>query len=218
MTQPRLITREPFGRFAQDESGATLVEYAVVLPLFLLIFFAMVDFGRMGFEYVLANKAVQIAARTAVVRAPACSGVPQFNARGPVAPGTVPPTFGTNCRAGQNICAAAAIVECAGDASNATAAEIWGSVANLMPTGSSVADLHFAYSYTPELGFLGGPYVPLVTVEIRDFNFQFITPLAALAAVAGGAVLEGSGDAGSVPFPHLGVTLPAEDLSLGTAG
>ena len=49
----------PPRQFARDESGTTLVEFAVVLPLFLLFVFAMIDFGRMGFEYVLANKAVQ---------------------------------------------------------------------------------------------------------------------------------------------------------------
>ena len=208
----------PPRQFARDESGTTLVEFAVVLPLFLLFVFAMIDFGRMGFEYVLANKAVQIAARTAVARPPACSGVPETNARGAIGLNTVPPAFGTNCRAGLTVCAAPAVVQCAGNASNTTVSEIWGRVSNLMPTGSSEANLAFSYAFNSDLGFLGGPYVPMVTVKITEFNFQFITPLAALAILAGGGTLNGNSQPGSVPFPPLGVTLPGEDLSNGEAG
>ena len=201
--------------FRRDEGGSTLVEFAIVMPLFLLILFGLIDFGRMGFEYVMANKAMQIAARTAVARLPACAGVPATNARGAVAGGSVPPYFGTNCRAGATVCAAPAAVTCTGDIGNATVAEIWGKVQILMPTGASPANLSFSYAYTPDLGFLGGPYTPMVTVKTRDLRFQFVTPLSALAAVAGST---GPSLPGSLAFPALSVTLPAEDLALGEAG
>ena len=200
--------------FARDESGTTLVEFAIVMPLFLLILFGLIDFGRMGFEYVMANKAVQLATRVAVTRLPACAGVVTTNTRG-TAVFSVPPIFGTDCRAGANICAAPVPVICNGNMANPTVAEIWGGVSALMPTGSSAANLRFSYAFTPELGFLGGPYVPMVTVQITNLNFQFITPLDALAALAGTA---NSGLPGSLPFPALSVTLPAEDLALGEAG
>jgi Flp pilus assembly protein TadG len=203
------------GRFAADPSGTTLVEFAVVLPIFLLLLFGLIEFGRMGFEYVMANKGVQMATRLAVTRPPACAGVPTFNARGPVLTGTVPPSFGTNCRAGTDICASPAAVTCAGDLSNATVAEIWSTISPLMPTDAAASNLRFTYTYTPELGFLGGPYVPMVTVEIQNLNFRFITPLGALAAVAG---QPDNSLPGTLPFPDLGTTLPAEDLNLGTAG
>jgi Flp pilus assembly protein TadG len=202
-------------RFSSDEAGSTLVEFAIVMPLFLLILFALIDFGRMGFEYVMANKAVQMAARVAVTRPPACAGVPEINTRGAVPAGTTPPNFGTNCRAGNTVCAAPATVSCFGNTNNATAAEIWNTVRVLMPVGAQVSNLHFSYIYTSELGFLGGPYVPMVNVEIRNLNFQFVMPLDGLAALAGSA------DAnlpGTLPFPALSVTLPAEDLALGEAG
>lgn len=206
--------------FSRDESGTTLVEFAIVMPIFLLILFGLIDFGRMGFEYVMANKAVQLATRVAVTRPPACPGVVTINTRG-TAVFTVPPTFGTNCRAGANICAAPVPVICNGNMANPTVAEIWGGVSALMPAGATAANLSFSYRYTPELGFLGGPYVPMVTVEISHptpssrLRFQFVTPLAALAALAGSP---GSGLPGSLPFPALSVTLPAEDLALGEAG
>lgn len=202
-------------RFLRDESGSTLVEFAIVMPLFLLILFGLIDFGRMGFEYVMANKAVQLAARIAITRPPACPGVATVNERGSVPSGSIPPYFGTNCRVAATVCADPGTVACPGRASNSTAAEIWGAVAGLMPNGSSIANLHFSYTYTPDLGFLGGPYVPMVTVEIRDLNFQFVTPLDALARLAGST---GPELPGSLPFPALGVALPAEDLALGEAG
>jgi Flp pilus assembly protein TadG len=201
--------------FGQDDSGSTLVEFAIVMPLFLLVLFGLIDFGRMGFEYVMANKAVQMAARTAVARPPACPGVALVNTRGVVAPGAVPPYFGTNCRAGSTVCADPGPVTCTGDASNPTAAEIWGAVNGLMPVGSTVANLRFSYTYTSDLGFLGGPYVPMVTVETVNLTFQFVTPLDGLAVLAGST---GPGLPGSLPFPALSVSLPAEDLALGTAG
>jgi hypothetical protein len=202
-------------RFADDESGSTLVEFAIVMPLFLLILFALIDFGRMGFEYVMANKAVQVAARLAVARPPACPGVALVNTRGVVPVGSLPPYFGTNCRAGATVCADPGTVTCNGDASNPTVAEIWGVMGGVMPVGATAANLRFSYSYTSDLGFLGGPYVPMVTVETTGLSFQFATPLDGLAALAGSI---GPGLPGSLPFPALSVSLPAEDLAQGEAG
>lgn len=201
--------------FARDESGSTLVEFAIVMPLFLLILFGLIEFGRMGFEYVMANKAVQLATRIAVARPPACPGVALVNTRGVVPVGTLPPYFGTNCRAGATICAAPVTVTCNGDANNPTVAEVWGAVRGLMPVGSAASNLRFSYTYTSDLGFLGGPYVPMVMVETRNLTFQFVTPLNALAVVAGST---GTTLPGSLPFPALSVSLPAEDLALGEAG
>lgn len=201
-------------RFAREETGTTLVEFAVVMPIFLLILFGLIDFGRLGFEYVMANKAVQMAARIAVTRPAACGGVPEINTRGPVVAGSVPPYFGTNCRAGANVCADPGTVSCNGSANNPTVAEIWGAVSSLMPSGSGPANLKFTYAFNPDLGFLGGPYTPMVTVEIRALNFNFVTPLDGLAKLGGAT--------GTLPsaltFPALSVSLPAEDLAQGGSG
>lgn len=212
MTRTRHILRQ----FRRDEDGTTLVELAILIPLFLLIFFSLIDFGRMGAEYVMTDKAMQLASRLAVVRPPACPGVPTFNARGAVPPNTVPPKFGTKCAAGAAICASPAPVTCSGTPGDPTVAEIWTAISPLMPTGSSEANLWFGYAYDPSLGFLGGPYVPLVTVEIRNLNFQFVTPLGGLAALATGGT--GTGPGTTLPFPAMSMSLPGEDLDLGENG
>lgn len=202
-------------RFRKDDRGATLAELAILLPVFLLLFFGLIDFGRMSAEYVMANKAMYQAARIAAVRPAACPGVPLTNIRGSVPTGTVPPRFGTLCSAGATVCASPAPATCLGNTTNATVSEIWTAINPMLPSGSTAANLRFRYEYDQNLGFLGGPYVPVVTVELQNLNFQFVTPLAGLAALAGAT---GSGPSNTVTFPAMSTSLPAEDLAQGDAG
>jgi len=204
-----------FRKFARDMGGTTLVELAIVLPIFLLIFFGLIDFGRMGAEYVMAEKAMQRAARIAAVRPPACAGIPTAISRGVVPANTVPPKFGTLCSAGATICANPGTITCTGNAGDPTASEIWASISGMMPTTATPANLSFTYAFDPALGFLGGPYVPVVTVEIQNLNFQFTSPLGGFAALAGAP---GNNLPGTLQFPTMSVSLPAEDLALGNNG
>lgn len=201
-------------RILRDDRGTTLVELAIVLPVFLLLLFVLIDFGRMGYDYVMAQKAMQKAARLAVVRPPACAGVPNFNTRGAVPVGTTPQPYGTACKSGATICANPGTVTCTGAAGNATAAEIWTAIDPLMPPGATVANLSFTYAFNADLGFLGGPYTPMVTVRITGLNYTFISPLGGLMTLAG----SGTTLAAMRAFPALPVSLPAEDLAAGEAG
>ena len=110
-------------------------------------------------------------------------------------------------------------VTCNGSAGNATAAEIWTRVARLMPSGATVADLSFSYRFDSNLGYLGGPYVPMVTVEARrsgvGLPYRFLSPLGPLASAVSGA---GAGGYGTINLPRYSVSLPAEDLATGEAG
>jgi len=200
--------------FQHDESGTTLVEFAVVLSIFLFLFFGLIDFGRLGFHYVTAEKAMNIAARVAAVRPPVCPGVPLFHARGSV--GGIKPDFGTSCRAGANICLNVGTVTCSGVATSNTANEIWALIAGGLPNDAAINNLKFSYTYDPNLGFLGGPYVPVVTVELQNLDFKFVSPLGALAGLAGATVNPNLG--ANIPFPPMSVSLPAEDLALGEDG
>lgn len=202
-------------RFARDESGSTLVELGVVLPIFLLIFLGLIDFGRMAFHFVTAEKAVQAAARIAVVRPAACPGVPDFIARGTTSV-TPPPKFGTSCNAGANICENPGVIQCSGSAANATANEVWTIVRGAFPNDATIANLSFSYSFDTNMGFLGGPYTPVVTVEVQNLNFQFISPLADLVGLTGGTAPAGLG--ATFNFPALSASMPAEDLAQGESG
>jgi Flp pilus assembly pilin Flp len=198
-------------RFGREEDGANLVEFSIVVLLFLFLLFAIIDFGRMANAWVGANKATQVAARIAAVRPPACAGVPRTNQRGAL----TTPAFGTLCRFGGGTCADPGPVECGGDAANATAAEVFAAVRPLLPPGTAIGNLRFRYTHDPDLGFLGGPYVPMVTVELQNVEFTYVSQL--------GIIIEAmTGDASdlgtNLAIPPMSVSLPGEDLALGTEG
>ena len=52
-----------FGRFRRDERGIQLVELAIVLPIFVILFAATAEFGRYFYEYTTLAKASRAGAR-----------------------------------------------------------------------------------------------------------------------------------------------------------
>jgi hypothetical protein len=208
---PRLF--RPF-TFLRDEAGATLVEFAIVISLFLFILFGLIDFGRLAYHVVMSERSMHAAARVAIVRPPVCAGVPQIVTASSSAPAST--EYGTSCAVG-GICENPGTITCLGDAGNATAAEIWSQVQHTLPGDTDIANLRFTYSFDDRLSFLGGPYVPVVTVELEDVNFVFVTPLAALARVVFGSP-EGSSLGPVISMPEMSVSLPGEDLSQGENG
>lgn len=50
-------------RFRRDESGVQLVEVAIVLPIFLMLFAATAEFGRYFYEYTTLAKASRVGTR-----------------------------------------------------------------------------------------------------------------------------------------------------------
>lgn len=204
--------RRALRRFRSDQSGAGLVEYSLVVLLFLFLLFAIIDFGRLANTWVAANKATQIAARLAAVRPPVCAGVPNLNVRGAAAASA---TFGTMCRAGTGVCLDPGTFTCQGTDTDPTSAEIVQAIRPLMPQGTEAANLRFSYSFDPDLGFLGGPYVPVVTVEFTDVDFTFVSQLGRMLGPLTGNT---SALGGNIPMPEMSVSLPGEDLALGTDG
>ncbi|MGB8621605.1 MAG: TadE/TadG family type IV pilus assembly protein, partial [Paracoccaceae bacterium] len=76
--------RAGLARRMRNEEGGVLVEFAFVIALFLFLFFTLLDFGRLAYSIVMAEKASALAARTAIVRPAACAGVPERHTRGTV--------------------------------------------------------------------------------------------------------------------------------------
>ena len=198
-------------RFGRDENGATIVEFAVVLCIFFLMFFGLIDFARLGFSNVMAEKATETAVRMAVVRPAACPDVPQVTQRSLLI-GTVAMTYpnGSRCAALPGLCADPGTVSCKGSLDNPTVADIWRQVQPLLPVNARPENLEISYRFDAGLNRVGAPYVPIVTVELASLQFDFITPLGALAAAAGS---DAHGDLGnSFVFPSMSASLPAEDL------
>ena len=201
-------------RFGSDECGASLVEFALVVTLFLFLLLGIIDFGRIGHAWVGANKATQLAARIAAVRPPACPDVPLFNQRGTA---VSPPAYGALCRAGSGVCLtpSPATSTCQGVATNATAQEIFTAVRPLLPAGTTIGQMRYSYAFDPKLGFLGGPYVPMVTVELTGVNFTFISRLGFFVTALTG---QNSTLGTPLSLPGMSVSLPGEDLASGMDG
>lgn len=185
----------------------------MVLPLFLILLFAIVDFGQIYLRWILAEKATHLAARLAVVRPPLCVGVPTFNDRTPGLSQDLP--FGTSCGESPDLCANPGTISCSGaDAIGEGFDDIVANVGLFLPADVEPANLRFTYSFA-DLGFLGGPYVPLVSVELEgEIEVPFITPLGPLLQA-----FYGGGDGLDDPtMPSMRATLPAEDLIEGGPG
>ena len=158
--------------FRDDQSGTTLVEMAICISLFLLIFFAIIDFSRLGYNWVITEKAMQRGVRIAAVRPPVCGNLPLIHLPDQNIPNASEYTAGTLCLVDGGICAPAR-AQCllsgpygSGNAAGAaTAAEIWASIQPLMPPGTTTSNILMKYEYDPRLGFLGGPYLSLIHIS-----------------------------------------------------
>lgn len=220
MTRRRPL-RTALRRFRRDEDGASLVEFSLVVLLFLFLLFAIIDFGRLANAWVGANKATQIAARIAAVRPIACplpNGMTSQSLRFQRGPDSVGVNFGALCNGAQHMCAAPINpnLNCLGDSGNLTAAEIFAAVRPLLPPGSTIENVRFRYTFDPNLGFLGGPYVPMVTVELEGIDFVFVSQLGRFIQFLTGN--ENSNLGSDIVIPGMSVSLPGEDLALGTGG
>ena len=100
-----------------------------------------------------------------------------------------------------------------------TSEEVWTFLQVALPNDATMQNIVFSYEFDPNLGFLGGPYVPMVTVELNGLSFEFVSPLGELTALAIGQSSDQTEQlGGTIPFPALSATLPGEDLALGTSG
>ncbi len=217
-------TRHLGRKLVQSQDAGVLVEFAIVVSLFLFLFMSLLDFGRLSFSVVNAQKAAQIAARIAIVRPAACNyavdtPLPLTHQRG----SDNSLRFGAACDAAAGVCIDPGDLVCVGgvERSNTTigtSAEIWDRISPLLPLGATIDNLQITYQFDPELGFLGGPYTPMVTVELDLADFEFVSPLGALANAAGAtnSSLPNVGD--TLGYSSFSVSLPAEDLALGESG
>ena len=65
--------------FFKDTAGASMVEFAIVLPVILLVALGTVDVTMMLWDWSQANKAAYRGARIAIVTEPVATGITSFN-------------------------------------------------------------------------------------------------------------------------------------------
>jgi hypothetical protein len=234
MTMVRVSSiQSAFRRFRSAEHGTTMVEFAICIALFLLILFAILDFSRLGYQWVSAEKAAQRGVRLAAVRPAICPGVPLIHQRLSIYGPAVYPA-GTLCSQDGGICFQPAPSVCRLDGTGvdtAAATEIWNSISPLLPDNFTRNNVQMTYSYDRNLGFVGGPYVPWIEMRLVGSTldsanncqgnpcFEFVTPLSSLAgAAAASGTADMPNEGSKIPMPGVSATLPAEDMNQGVQG
>lgn len=171
--------------FLRDRRGGSGAEFAMLLPVFLLFLFGIIDAGRYAWTYNQAEKATQIGARWAVATDVVPSGLAtySFAVSGGIPQGTVVPASafgGIWCESNGTVsCTCKDNSACAfGTDANATAFQsLVDRMAQIYPT-ISAGNVRIDYDWSG-LGFAGDPsgpdVAPLVTVSLRDIEFQPMT-------------------------------------------
>jgi len=196
--------------FVRDQRGGPLAEFAIVIGLLFVVAIFVFEISRFFMQAAMAEYATHLAVRIAAVRPPVCSDVPDRNER---ASGSEA-LFGTMCSAASpSPCDDPGTQTCLGTAGNPVVDEIFATIQPLLPAVATPANLQFQYEAT-NLGYLGGPYIPMTSVSLQNLQHEFIVPLGQLFAPWGG----GDGGSGAVPLGPLTAAMPGEDLNVGTGG
>lgn len=205
-----------------DAAGGALVEFTLCAALLLFVLFAAIEGGLVMSSWNQSTKAAQAGARHLVVRPPLAAGVPDARGKNPNRdPTTI--RFGELCGGdpANDACGAVATRSCTiavGDgtttcADAAGAGTLLERMRRLSPIGlgaGRAGTITVTYTDTG-LGFVGGPYVPALTLRITGLRYELV----ATAGLSG--LLGGAGDTG-VDLPAITASLIGEDLAAGADG
>jgi hypothetical protein len=189
-----------------DRAGSSAAEFALVLPLLMLLLFGVIDAGRWIWTYNQAEKATQMGARFAIVTNTITSGLnSSYVGTGGLTQGDPIPAsaFGkVRCTDASCTCVTAPC-PALGAFTQANFRNVVNRMKLFLP-GLQYSNVYIEYS-SSGLGYAGSPVLPdlspLVTVQIgapaTPFQFRPLTILAIR----------------SVNMPAFTTTLSAEDLS-----
>lgn len=170
---------------SRDRSGAGAAEFALVLPLFLLLLFGIIDAGRYMWEHNRAEKATQMGTRYAVVTdmVPSALATYSFALNDNVLAGNAVPTSSFNaavCNATTCTCQGGGGSVCNSLGYDGTAFANIVERMQWMYPAITPADVEIEYRNVG-LGYAGDPngpdVAPLVTVHLKDMTFKPITLL-----------------------------------------
>jgi hypothetical protein len=197
-------------RVITNQKGASAAEFAMVLPLLLILLFSIIDGGRFAWEYNRAEKATQAGARVAVVTNSFPSGLVSQSYVGQTV-GGVTLTQGdlipaaalgliTCTRAGGCACTTSPCPANPGTLDAAVFDNVLLTRMRAMKPDIQAANVRLKFRGSG-LGFAGDPngmeIAPLVTVELTGMQFRPITSLLLL----------------TFTMPDFRTTLTAEDAS-----
>jgi hypothetical protein len=195
------------GRLLNDRNGASGAEFAIVLPLLLLLLFGIIDGGRWLWTYNRAAKATQMGARLAVVAYPITPGIDEsYVGVGGLTQGDpIPASALGKIRCTSSGCTC--ITTPCPTLATFTAANFTNIVNRMRSFMPEIRPANVAVEYSSSgLGYAGNPegadVEPLVTVRLGGAGataLQF-RPIVSLML-------------GTVNMPQFATTLTAEDLT-----
>lgn len=189
--------------FVRANRGATAAEFALVVPLLLLLLFAVIDVGRLMWTWNQAEKATAAAARYAVATNVLTTGLRDYDfaVQGGLSQGaTIPQSLfgGVTCTSSGCACRSGATCPPLGTFSSTDFTLIADRLRWFLP-GVTDANVRVDYDYSG-LGFAGDPnapdVAPTVTVTLRNLTF---TPLSTLVFRV------------NIPLPPFQASLTLED-------
>lgn len=166
-----------------DRRGASAAEFAIVLPLMLILLFGIIDAGRYAYSFNRAEKATQVGARFAVVTTPVAPGLAAFDftttgvaAGDPILRGTYGPL---TCTSTACACDPGGVCPTGTGAPVGAMPEL---LARMKAIDPEIVDTNVRVTYTASgLGFAGDPtgmnISPLVTVSLSGMTFKPVTSL-----------------------------------------
>ncbi len=192
--------------FAREQTGSTAAEFALVLPLLMVLLFGIIDAGRWIWTYNQAEKATQMGARMAIVTDYVAPGIgSSYVSVGGLTQGDVipPAQFGKiTCDTVNGCVCTTAPCPAVGTLNNTAFNNIVTRMKFFLPT-LTAANVTIEYS-SSGLGYAGSPVLPdlspLVTVKIGIPTALQFRPLTTF-------------DIANVNMPPFTTTLSAEDLS-----
>lgn len=195
----------PARRLFRSSGGTSAAEFALVLPLLLLLLFGVIDAGRFMWEYNRAEKATQMGVRFAAVTDPVPGSAfsdYSFSISDGIAQGSPVPTANfdsATCTQGSCSCVGGTV--CGSVAYDPTAFQNIVNRMSAMYPQIAAANVSVRYKNIG-LGFAGDPngpdVAPLITVRLTDLVFHPITCLMFAC---------------TIPMPDFRASLTAEDLS-----
>jgi hypothetical protein len=192
-------------KIARDQIGSTAAEFALVLPLLLLLLFGIIDAGRWIWTYNQAEKATQMGARMAIVTDMISPGVgTSYVGVGGLTQGDVIPAsaFGKITCTSTGCSCTTAPCPTLGTENTAAFNTVVTRMKYFLPS-LTAANVTIEYS-SSGLGYAGSPILPdlspLVTIKIGTPTALQFRPVTILAIT-------------SVNMPPFTTTLSAEDLS-----
>jgi hypothetical protein len=171
-------------RILRSDRAATAAEFAIVLPLLIILLFGLIDAGRFLWDYNRAEKATQMGVRYAVVTDPVLKGLDgsySFAVDGGIPQGNTIPTANFDkavCDNSSCSCVSTTGSFCGATSYNSAAFANIVQRMHYMYPPITAANVQITYKNVG-LGFAGDPdgsdVSPLVTVNLRNLTFHPIT-------------------------------------------